>query len=46
MKVELYRGSKINLGWFEDLVGQYERDALDLIKHGVYSIGYIPIHSH
>ena len=40
MKVELYRGFKFNLRWFEHLVGQHERNAVDLLEHGEYSISY------
>ncbi|KIJ94632.1 hypothetical protein K443DRAFT_354461 [Laccaria amethystina LaAM-08-1] len=33
MKVELYRGFKINLRWFEHLVGQHERDVVAFLEN-------------
>lgn len=41
MKVELYRGFKSNLRFFEHLVGRYEGNAVDLLGHGEYRISYI-----
>ena len=41
MKVELYRGFKINLGWSDHLVGQYEMDVLAFLEDGEYSISHI-----
>ena len=40
MKVELYRGFKINLGWYEHLVGQYEMDVVAFLENGEYSISH------
>ena len=41
MKVELCRGFKINLGWSEHVVGQYETDVVAFLENGEYSISYI-----
>ena len=41
MKLELYRGFKIKLGWSEQLVGQYETNVAAFLEDGEDSISYI-----
>ena len=41
IKVVLYRRSKINLGHFDSLVGQYKGKVVDLLENSQYNVRYM-----